>query len=309
VPRDRTVRLAVLGSSVQRPHPQKLSARTGPALRRRIVMGCLVLLSLVLITAYFREPADGGLHAAQGAGASALRPFQVGIERVVRPFRDAWGWFDGLLEAKADNERLVEELTALRQELAQNKAASQQNAHLRQQLGIDAPPRFDLVPAVILSHAAKQFEQEVVVSVGSDDGVEVNDPVVTAKGLVGRVVHVTSGTARVTLLTDESTYVSAEDADTGAKGLVGAGRAGSGSLVLDMVDKRFEVADGDTVVTSGSRRGEEPSLYPRGIPIGEVSSVGRSDTEIYMQIQVRPFVDFGSLDAVTVLASKERNGG
>jgi rod shape-determining protein MreC len=308
VPRDRTVRLAVLGSSVQRPQAQKLSSRTGTALRRRIVMGCLVLLSLVLITAYFREPANGGLHAAQDAGASALRPFQVGVERVVRPFRDAWGWFDGLLDAKADNERLVEELTAVRQELAQNKAASQQNADLRQQLGIDAPPRFDLVPAVIVSHAAKQFEQDVVVSVGSDHGVDVNDPVVTAKGLVGRVVHVTSGTARVTLLTDASTYVSAEDADTGATGLVGAGRAGSGSLVLDMVDKRFEVAVGDTVVTSGSRRGEESSLYPRGIPIGEVTSVGRSDIDVYMQIQVRPYVDFGSLDAVTVLASTERDG-
>jgi rod shape-determining protein MreC len=271
-------------------------------------MGCLVLLSLLMITAYFREPPTGGLHAAQDTGATALRPFQVGIERVVRPFRDAWGWFDGLLDAKADNERLVEELTALRQEVAQNKAASQQNADLRQLLGIDAPPGFDLVPAVIVSHAAKQFEQEVVVSVGSDDGVEVNDPVVTATGLVGRVVHVASGTARVTLLTDQSTYVSAEDADTDAKGLIGAGRAGSGSLVLDMVDKRFEVAVGDTVVTSGSRRGEEPSLYPRGIPIGEVTSVGRSDTEVYMQIQVRPYVDFGSLDAVTVLAATERDG-
>ena len=272
-------------------------------------MGFLVLLSLVLITAYFREPSDGGLHSAQGVGATALRPFQVGIERVVRPFRDAWGWFDGLLDAKAENERLAEEVTALRQELAQNKAASQQNAHLRQQLGIEAPPGFELVPAVIVSHAAKQFEQEVVVSVGSDDGVEVNDPVVTGSGLVGRVVHVTSGTARVTLLTDQSTYVSAEAATTGAKGLIGAGRAGSGSLVLDMVDKRFKVTVGDTVVTSGSRRGEEPSLYPRGISIGEVTSVGRSDTEVYLQIQVRPFVDFGSLDAVTVLAAKDERGG
>ena len=295
-----------MGSSVQRPPAQKLSSRTRTALKRRIVMGVLVLLSLLMITAYFRESPNGSLHEAQGVGATVLRPFQVGIERVVRPFRDAWGWFDGLLDAKAENERLTEQLTSLRQELAQNKAASQQNQDFRQLLGIEAPPRFDLVSAVIVSHAASQFEQEVVVSVGTDHGVEVNDPVVTAKGLVGRVVHVTDGTARVMLLTDEGSFVSAEDADSGAKGLITAGRAGSGSLALDMVDKRFVVDEGDTVVTSGSRRGEEPSLYPRGIPIGEVSSVGLSDTEIYMQIQVRPYVDFGSLDTVTVLTS---NGG
>jgi rod shape-determining protein MreC len=271
-------------------------------------MGVLVLLSLVMITAYFRESPNGGLHEAQGAGATVLRPFQVGIERIVRPFRDAWGWFDGLLDAKSENERLTEEVTALRQELAQAKAATQQNQDLRQLLGIEAPPGFDLVSAVILSHAASQFEQEVVISVGSDNGVEVNDPVVTAKGLVGRVVHVTDGTSRVMLLTDEGSFVSAEDVNHGAKGLIGAGRAGSGSLVLDMVDKRFVVRVGDEVVTSGSQLGEEPSLYPRGIPIGEVSSVGDSDTEIYKQIQVRPYVDFGSLDSVTVLTSKETGG-
>ncbi len=108
----------------------------------------------------------------------------------------------------------------------------------------------------------------------------------------------------MTLLTDASSFVSAEDAEHGAKGLIKAGRAGSGSLVLDMVDKRFVVNEGDTIVTSGSELGEQPSLYPRGIPIGEVTSVGRSDTEIYMQIQVRPFVDFGSLDAVTILTRR-----
>ena len=93
MPRNRDARLAVLGSPVPRSRPAGLSSRSTTALRRRIVAGLLVFLSIVLITIYFREPSNGGLHGVQSAGATVLRPFEVGAERVAQPFRDAYGWF------------------------------------------------------------------------------------------------------------------------------------------------------------------------------------------------------------------------
>ena len=60
------------------------------------MVGILVVLSLMLITIYFRESPTGGLHSAQDLGATALRPFQVGAERVAQPFRDVYGWFAAL---------------------------------------------------------------------------------------------------------------------------------------------------------------------------------------------------------------------
>ena len=71
------------------------------------------LASLALLSVYFRESDEGALHGAQDAGATAVRPFQVGAERVARPFRDLYGWFDGLLNAKAENEELPEALRAI----------------------------------------------------------------------------------------------------------------------------------------------------------------------------------------------------
>ena len=62
----------------------------------------LVLVSLGLITVYFREANDGPLHAAQRIGVSVLMPFEVAGERVARPFRDSWGWMSDLLDAKDD---------------------------------------------------------------------------------------------------------------------------------------------------------------------------------------------------------------
>ena len=71
-----------------------------------MVVGILVVLSLALLSVYFRESNDGPLHGAQDVGATAMRPFQVGAERVARPFRDLYGWFDGMLTAKDENETL-----------------------------------------------------------------------------------------------------------------------------------------------------------------------------------------------------------
>jgi cell shape-determining protein MreC len=66
------------------------------------------------------------------------------------------------------------------------------------------------------------------------------------------------------------------------------------------------VHQGDEIVTAGSQRGQLPSLFPRGISVGRVTFVGRTDTDLYLRIQIRPSVDFGSLDAVVVLVPKGR---
>jgi rod shape-determining protein MreC len=242
--------------------------------KRRIVVGLLVLLSLTMITISFREEQGGPLHDLQSAGATALRPLQVGAERVVRPFRDAYGWFADLFAAKGEAERLRLENERLRQEAVQFRNAYAENRTLREFLDYKAPPTypgdFDPVFAAVIGHPSTLFVQQVVIAAGKDDGVRVDDPVVNADGLVEN------------------------------------GRAGTGSLVLSRVEKRYEVHQGDEIVTAGSQRGQLPSLFPRGISVGRVTFVGRTDTDLYLRIQVRPSVDFGSLDAVVVLIPKGR---
>ena len=61
----------------------------------------------------------------------------------------------------------------------------------------------------------------------------------------------------------------------------------------------------DVLVTAGTRNARYPDLYPYGIPIGRVSSVGATDTATFLQVQVQPFANLGSLDAVGVLVPKK----
>jgi rod shape-determining protein MreC len=305
VPRNRSARVAVLGSPARRTATSSYSSRVSSTLKRRIVLGILVVLSLALITVYFRESSSGALHGVQGAGASVLRPFEVGAERVAAPFRDAYGWFHGLVHAKSENGRLRSEVDKLRQEVIQNNTAAQENETLRAQLGYVDGPRFPTdfaaINARVLARPPGEFEQQIVISAGSSDGVRMHAPVVTADGLVGNVTLVTSRASRVTLLTDESSAVAAVDLQTKAVGILRHGSGGG--LILDRVSKDQILNDGDTIVTAGTQAGALPDLYPRGIQIGKVTSVGQSDTDLYKQIQVSAFVRFGSLDSVVVLKS------
>ena len=270
-------------------------------------MLALSLLSLALVTVYFRESDGGVLHGVQSTGATVLRPFEVGAERVARPFRDAAGWFGGLLDAKSENKQLKDEVEQLRQQLILSGSALRENVQLKKLLDYREGPRFptDYRPlaARVIARAPSQFEQQIVVSAGKNDGVTKHDAVVTADGLVGEVTKVASHVAQVTLLTDETSAVSAIDIRTNAAGIAQHGQSES-SLILDRVTKDQVVDKGDVVVTSGFRSGDLSSLYPRGIPVGVVTSAGQSDTDVYKQIQLDPFVDFSNIDAVIVLLKK-----
>jgi rod shape-determining protein MreC len=287
-----------------------LSSRSSTALKRRIVAGLLVLLALVLITVYFREPAGGGLHRVQSGGATVLRPFEVASNRVAAPFRDAYGWFAGLIHAKSENARLRAQVDKLRAEAIQNANAARENEDLRRQLKYIGLPRFPEdytpVPTEVISGAPSEFQQQVGIAAGSSSGIRVNDPVVTSDGLVGVISRVAGHTAQVTLLTDPNLNVSAIDPRTQAAGLVSHGE-GPGTLTLNRVRKSQVLREDDTIVTQGWKAKGYSSIYPYGIPIGTVSGATNSEVDLYWNAQVRPFVHFDSLQSVVVLVPKRRN--
>jgi rod shape-determining protein MreC len=306
------MRLAALGSTVQRATtPAYSSSRAANALRRRMVAGVLVAISLVLITGYFRESETGTLHDVQGATATVLHPFQVGAERVARPFQDAYGWIAGFVHAKSENEKLKEQLRLLEQQATQNITAARENLKLRRALDYRSGPTFprgyDEVAAQVINHRLSEFQEKIVVAAGRSDGVRMDDPVVDSDGhLVGHVSKTAPMSSQVTLLTDEEFAVSALDVQTETYGLVSHGQGAGETLILDLVPKDKLVKQTDLIVTAGRRAGQLPSLYPKGLGIGTVTGVGRNDIDVYQSIQIDPLADFSSLSMVLILVPKGR---
>jgi rod shape-determining protein MreC len=310
MPRHRSARSAALGVTVRRIPTSPLSQRSAGALRRRLVVGGLCVVALVLITLSFRSSQDGSLSGVQSTGATLVRPFAVAVERVAQPFRDAYNWTESLFHARSDAARLRAENRRLRALATQKQFAIRENAFLRNQLhyiGSKTFPRdFSAVPAAVISRPDGAFAQAIVADVGTDRGVRVDDPVVTPDGLVGIVTRVTSGSARVQLLTDQEAAASALDVRTGATGIVRHARGTRETLVLDRVRKEDRIRQGDTIVTAGWRANGLSSIFPKGVQIGTVTSVGNTDTDFFQQVQIDPFVDFGALDGVIVLFPKSR---
>jgi rod shape-determining protein MreC len=272
------------------------------------VLGVLVVLALALITVSFREAEDGPLHDAQAAMATALQPLVVAVDRVAQPFRDAYGWTKGLFEARSDAERLRAENERLQQQVIQNESALQSLVELKKLFayveGPTFPDDYTYVATSVVSRPARAFEQEIVLPVGSENGIEHDAPVVTADGLVGRVTLVTASTSRVALLTDEASAVPARDLRTGAVGIVEHGQTGD-TLIMTRVRKEDNIEVGDEIVTSGWTSGTLTSLYPKNILVGRVTSVGNAQTDLYQQVQLSSDVDFSSLDVVAVLVQRD----
>lgn len=314
MPRNRTARLAVLGDSVQRAASSGYPSTRSSALKRRIVVGGLVLLSLVLITVSFRSTA---LDGAQGTVAGILRPFEVGADRVTRPFRDAVGWVHGLVNAKNENKRLRRQVAVLQQQVIQDESAVQENVQLKAALGYQGPPTvkdFRAVPAAVLANPLSAIDQSVTIAAGSSSGIAPGDVVVApiggpsgaTGGLVGIVDRSFPSVARVTLLTDAQSQVTASDLTSpNAVGLIKRAGGGSDKLILDRVSKSAYVGVGDTIITAGSLGGGSlPSMFPKGIPVGTVNYESNTDVNAFKNVEVAPLVDFSALHSVIVLVPK-----
>ena len=271
--------------------------------RRRVVLVALIAASLVLLTAYYGESSDGRLHSVQRGVFGALSPIQEGASRVLKPFRDLFGWFGDTIDAKDERDRLEAERDALRQQVARLEQAENENAQLRDMVdyargsGLEA---YEPVTARVFSRSNSSWYSTIEINKGSSDGLARDQPVINGKGLVGKVKTVSDGNAVVMLLSDSEFGVSARAARSGQSGSVLPIAGSPGELLFDLVPEARKVKTGDTIVTAGTISERLPSPFPQGIPIGSVKRID-GEGELDRTIHVDPFADLRELDFVQVL--------
>src|SRR4051794_2392604 len=261
-----------------------------PVQRRRAVLAVLLAVSLVLLTIYFSEPVGGGLHAIQRGAGEALSPLEEGTSRAFKPFSDLAGWVSDVGDAKKENKQLKTEVKTLRAQLAQLATDKREAEQLRAitQVSANLPQNAKTITARVIAHSPTVWYSSIQIDKGRGDGLRVNQPVITAGGLAGKVVATTGGTARVSLITDQSNAVSAEVMPNGVSGVVKP-EIGGKDLILDFIPKDSHLHRGQIVVTSGFKSGDLQSLFPRGIPIGKVGSVNQDQLENYQRVRVQPY--------------------
>src|SRR5215213_1541702 len=271
--------------------------------RRRAVLLALVACGLVLLTASFGASSGGPLKSIQTGAMEVVAPVQEGANRALKPFRDLFGWFGDTLDAKAERDKLEAERDTLRRQVAELQVAKGENDELRDLVnyGRDGGlAAYKPVTARVYSRSFSSWYETIEINKGASDGVEVNQPVVNGKGMVGKVKTVSDGNAVVMLLSDSDFGVSALAAEADQPGSILPVAGSPGELLLDLVPEAKEVRKGDRIVTAGTVSSRLPSPFPQGLLIGTVKRV-EGEGELDRTIHVAPAADLRKLDFVRVL--------
>jgi rod shape-determining protein MreC len=272
--------------------------------RRRAVLLLLVVLSLILLTAYFGEAPGGRLHSVQRGFLTVLSPIQDGANKALKPVRDAFGWIGDTVHAKSQRDQLRKQVNKLRREVIANQSekASYRELvalyHLDNQLNVS---NYRPVTATVVAKSPNIWYSTVTIDKGEGSGVRLNDPVINGEGLVGKVTQVASDGAQVSLITDSTMGVSARIGTGTATGIVQPKVGDPNALLLQYLPVNTPAVAGEYVVTSGTLSSRDDSLYPPGIPIGQVTSINEESG--YRSVNVHPLANLHNLDVVQVLTS------
>ena len=272
--------------------------------RRRAVLVTLVIVSLILLSLSFSEAESGPVHSVQKALASVFGPIEEGAGRALKPVRDAINWFDETFDARGENDRLQEELTELRSEQVDAEAVAAENEELRGALRFEQNggiSGYEQVTARGIARSPTVWYSQVTLDRGSSSGIRTDDPVVTGDGLAGRITDTTSGTAQVSLITDHRSAVSARVLPNGPLGVVKPEVGDPDDLLLDFIQEDQEVDRGQRLVTAGSQADELESLFPYGIPVGEVTDAEIQAQDTYQRVHVKPYADLRDFEVAQVL--------
>lgn len=275
--------------------------------RRRAVLTLLIIGSFLLLTITYGQ-SSGGL---QRGVSTIFSPLQTAADRALKPARDLVGWFDKTFEARGENGRLEEELVTARRQAVAGQEALQENAQLRKLVELNSGPAlaesaYEPITGRVIARSPTVWHSAVTIDVGSDNGVRVDDPVISGEGLVGLIASAQGGSAQVTLITDHASAVSAKVLPDGVQGVIRPEVGDPEDLILDFIDSTKDVHGGQAVVTSGWRAQGLASLFPPGLPVGEVTTASIVEQEASQQVHLRPYADLANLDIVQVLTGGQR---
>lgn len=207
--------------------------------------------------------------------------------------RHVWNTYFDLSHAARENQDLKQQLTMLKTQLSDYEEQVQQISRLRKLLGFTERYKGQLLVAEVIGGKTSEPFKSLRIARGTHQGIRVGMPVVTAEGVVGRIIRSSISLADVQLLVDFDFNLDVLLQRTRVRGVL-AGHAGENCRLN--LQKGTEVRIGDTVVTSGLVGG-----FPKGLPVGRVMRIAYESDNVTQVITVEPWVDYRRLEEVIVL--------
>jgi rod shape-determining protein MreC len=268
------------------------------ASRRRYVLLLIVLTCLTLITLDTRNGRSGSLGTMGRLAHRVVGPVEGAVDDVTRPVSD---WWDGVVSSgdlKRKNRELEERIAALSGKQTQAEQAIKENSELKKSLALQNALLVKNVTGLIVGRDLGNFDPTLTIDKGSETGIAVDMPVIAPEGIVGKVIEVWNGGAKIQVLTDPDFSVGVQTpGHTGSPATTGiaSGEVGSHDLTVEF-DAGTRVVKNDAIVTS-----PQSTLFPSGLPVGTIRTATIQPGNTGVNATITPYVHLGALQHVTVL--------
>jgi rod shape-determining protein MreC len=263
--------------------------------RSLALLAGVILAQIVLLAVQVRRDSQGRLIRVWAVGA--VSPVERSGAWGVGKIRNTWRHYFALQNTSRDNEQLRRENDTLKLQITQLQGKAAEADRLAALLAFRQSHRdVPMLGARVIGASAGAASQTIEIDRGSRDGIKVNMAVITADGVVGKVIDAYGDNSQVLLLTDKDSGVGAMLAESRIQSPVGG--TGEPLLVMKYVANDDTVKPGEPVVTSGMDR-----IFPRDLPVGTVVEVKAGIP--FKQIRVRPSANLETLEEVIVLLSQQ----
>jgi rod shape-determining protein MreC len=277
------------------------SVRTQKEIRQKAPIWLIgLLITNLIIMAVDARDADGRQKVLRIWTQTFASPLQNASSKATGAtsgfFQQIWNFRSTAYE----NEQLKERLAQAETELHTARQAAAENDRLKELLNLKEQSEIKSIPARVIARDPSVWFNTITINRGSSSGVEVNMPVVTPGGIVGRVITVSPWASQVMLITDEKAGAGAVVGQLGQSGALGSvrGRADLGVALIEMryVSGLEKVEVNDYVMTTG-----QDGIYPPGLNVGRVVDVKPGTTTQAHQILIQPGAQLDRLEEVAVL--------
>jgi rod shape-determining protein MreC len=264
--------------------------------RPRNTLIILVLASITIITLDARGGLDSLTSGVKSVASDAFAPIRSGVDDIVEPIGSFLAGSVHYGAVRQQNQKLQDEINRLKSQTQQTQQTQEQLKQLTALLHIPYLGNLTSVPAEVNDYNSSNFAATITISVGRDEGVGLNMPVVTGAGLVGQVVEVAHSTATVRLITDGASSVGVLYGVPGS--FASAQGQGAGKLLsVDLVPVTATLTKGELFETSGLNG----ASFPGGIPVGQVAEAKTGLTASQQSVTLKPLVDLTRLRYVSVV--------
>ncbi len=261
-----------------------------------IILFLFILIPIVGIDTSTRAPRNYRFY--DRVIVTITSPIQSAIQWTLDHLVAGYQNYIYLLHTRQENLALTEENRKLLNTIASLRETQHENVRLRGLLNFREKLKLDTVVARVIGKDVSTEFRAIRINRGESSGLRPDMAVVTAEGVVGRVLRTTQDSADIVTILDVLSAIDAIVERSRARGIVEG-------MTDDVCQLRFalrtdDIEPGDLLISSGLG-----GIFPKGVPVGTVSKVHRKRFGITQEVEIKPSVDFTRLEEVLVITHHE----